>query len=272
MTTDEQVKESLESREVFDKKVYLSLQEALIELRKRQDDDRLRAYVMDQVKGNIPVPMHDYKNFVLFRHLATANYETHRFAMVADAYPEFRPLIFEYTEDTFNDINEYKHHLGRLRFYKGRNRNNEPIVEGLTVVDFANSNKRPLGSINTLWGETLVNLHHRLFERHLPSLKGAAHDLSRWLRTAGVNAQQYYKPFLSLFLQNGILFENFLPYGKEFEFTRKVVLPALTEISNESGKRPLIVALEPTLQESDNFWLFHPHMLKNVVEETGHCE
>ena len=70
-----------------------------------------------------------------------------------------------------------------------------------------------------------------------------------------------------MFLQDGVLFENFLMDGKEQKFTEEVILPAILEIEAECGYKPLIVALEPTGIEGDHFWLSHPFQNKLFVDQ-----
>lgn len=202
---------------------------------------------------------------MLFRHVATSNYEIQRFAMVADAYPELTPIIFEYQDDTFNDLNEYKHHLGKLRFHKGINKHGELLFERMSIIDFPASNTKPLSSLRTFSGEGLVDLHHRLLKASFPNLVDITYDLSRWLRDIAPSARDYYKTFLKLFVKDAILFENFALDGRERLFTQEVILPAIIDIESECGYKPIIVALEPTEIEGDNFWLSHPYSLRGLL-------
>ena len=74
------------------------------------------------------------------------------------------------------------------------------------------------------------------------------------------------KPFLTLFLRDAILFENFLLDTSESQFTHNVVLPTIKTIATEIGIKPLIVALEPTEVEGDEFWLSYPHKDRVFVD------
>ncbi len=238
------------------------------ELLERERDKQLEEYVEKSLPDGLPDAMKGHKTFALFRHLATSNYEIHRFAMVADAFPEFKPLILEFAEDKFNDRNEWKYFLGKLRFHKGVDKHGQPIVEHLGIINFNESNNKPISSLHTHWGERFVDFHHRLFNTSFPQLKDNVYDLSDWLKNIAPSAKEYYKTFFTLFLRDGILFENFIPEGKEFTFTRDVILPALLEIQEETGKKPLVVALEPTDIEGDQFWLSHPHAVKSSIDAT----
>jgi hypothetical protein len=259
----------LSDREEFNSFVYLQLGEALDELNKRHNDKKLEAYVKKMLPGGIPEIMLGKKNIAIFRNLATPNFEIHRFAQVADALPEFNPIIFEYLDDKYVRVNEAKRLLGEPRFYKGMNANMQPTFEKMEIVGFNESNGHKISSLITHWGEKLVDAHHRSLIHRFPNLKNSLFDLSDWLQKIAPNAKQYYKSFFLLFLRDGILLENYLPGGKELAFTRDVILPALREIKKESGYKPLIVALEPTDIEGDMFWLAHPPQLKEVFDHKG---
>lgn len=188
--------------------------------------------------------------------------------MVADSFPELQPLILEYVEDQFNDRNECKHYLGKISLYKGKNKNGEDIFENTCIINFNESNNKPITSLHTHWGERLVDFHHRLFNTSFPQLKGSEHDLSGWLHEVGPSAKQYYKSFFTLLVKDAILFENFVVDGDELSFTRDIVLPAILDIQKECGVKPLIVALEPTEIEADKFWLSYPAETKKSLGST----
>lgn len=267
LTSSVDIDALLSDRSAFDSFVYTPLREAVAELERRRADPRLASYVARSLPAGIPDIMRGRKSMVLFRHVATSNFEFGRFAERAEALPELQPLILEFTEDKFTNRNEGKYFLGRLRFHKDRNRNGEPIVEHVVIIDFNVSNNQPIAALTTCWGQPLVAFHHELFQLAYPQLGGSVFDLSDWLRAIGPMARDFYKAFLTLFVRDSILFENFLLDAKELSFTREVVLPAIIQIADECGAKPLIVALEPTEGEGDRYWLSHPYALKRFVEE-----
>ncbi len=198
--------------------------------------------------------------------MLTPNYEVHRFLVAADAFPEFQPLVLEYTKDKYTNRNDWKFSLGKMSFHKGHTRTNETIVENKTIIDMNDSNFKPIDSIRTHWGQNLVEFHHELFDTAYPNFKNLRFDLSDWIHEAGPSPKEYYKSFIALFLRNGILFENFLVDSKEYNFTKEIILPAFLELYAESGHKPLIVALEPTDIEGDRFWHSHPFVRKDAVD------
>ena len=70
-----------------------------------------------------------------------------------------------------------------------------------------------------------------------------------------------------LFVAHGILFENFLTRGKESDFTKLVVLPALEEIINLTGVKPLIVPLSLIDMEDEEYWISHSTEIKSLIPE-----
>jgi hypothetical protein len=255
-------------KKAFDAFVYTPWQEAIKELEKRRADPVLKAYVDKVLVHGVPEVMREKKNVAIFRHIATPNYEVSRFMAVADVLQDHKAVILEYTGDQFNNRNEGKYFLGKLRFQKGHGKDGSAIYEHATIIDFNASNNKPLSSLTTKWGQSLVDFHHELFAvRFKNSSRYSIYDLSNWLHKYGTSAKQYYKPFLALFLQNGILFENFLIEKNELGFTEKVILPAFLEIMDEAEIRPLVVALEPTDVEGDEFWLSHSHQDQHGVSK-----
>lgn len=252
----------------FNDYAYTPWKEALDELERRQKDPELQEKVRKLLPHGLPAGMDGKKNIVLFRHIATPNYEISRFLLAADALAdEVNPLVLEYTKDKFTNRNDAKFALAKLGFHKGRSKNKELILENKVIVDINDSNFKPIDSINTHWGQNFVDFHHELFNTTYPSFSHLPVDISDWLHKHGEAAKDYYKAFLSLFVRDGILFENFLVHGKEHEFTKDIVLRAMLEIEQETGKKVLIVPLEPTSMDDDRFWVTYPHPLKEVVDE-----
>ncbi len=254
----------------FNDFVYTPIEEALLELKKRNDNKALDLYINKITKGKLPEGIIDSHVMVMFRHIATLNYEIRRFLISADVLDHLKPLILEYTKDLFNNRNEWKFSLAKIPLSKGVNKKKEQILEFRTIIDVNSSNNKPISEIKTKWGELLTDFHHSIFKRDFPHLSNHIIDASDWLHIFGKNPKEYYKPFLSIFLKYGILFENFMLNQEESSFTKEVILPALLEIQEETGLKPLIVALEPTDIEGDKFWLSHPHEeSKNIDEKMG---
>jgi hypothetical protein len=57
---------------------------------------------------------------------------------------------------------------------------------------------------------------------------------------------------------------------KESFFTREIFLPAFIHVYEETGLKPLIVALEPTDTEDDEYWISYLHEEKSFIAEKLH--
>ena len=256
-------------REKFNKFVYTPIDEAVKEVKKRASNEDLKKYLQDRIPSGLPDTFGTNKYAILFRQVATPNYEVRRFISLIDVLDGYKPLIFEYFKDKFTDNNEFKYYLGMLAFFFGRGKKGGERIRFLNTIDFNSSRGKKIEEVQTIWGETLINFHHRLFEKaYMEKNKDILlFDASEWFAKNGSGASNYYKNFLSLFLQNNLLFENFMLDVKEITFTKEIFLPAFIQIFKETGYKPLIVALEPTEVESEVFWMCHPAETLPTVEE-----
>jgi hypothetical protein len=262
------VEEVTRDKEALATAIYTPWQEAFEQLERRRSDPALRAYVEKSLGSQgLPPVMREKKSIVLFRHVATPNFEITRFMACADTFSTFQPLILEYTDDQFNDRNQWKYFLGKLRFHKGTNKDGSLMLfENSNIINFNESNTKPLSSIKTKWGQGLIDFHHELFTKRFVSSTPPFYDLSAWLHAYGPSAKDYYQKFLTFFLCDAVLFDNFRLDAAEFQFTKEVILPAFFAIEAECGVKPLLVTLAPTEFEADEFWYSHTFPTKAVVE------
>jgi hypothetical protein len=255
-------------RKIFNDFVYTSLEDALAELELRKGDQKIKRYINKTLNTGIPTSLVESGKMVFFRQLATPNYEMRRFVTIADALSDkIKPVFFEYHEDKFTDNNVWKYHLGKLPFYKGQDKHGNKISQKILTIDFTSNNGKRISEVKTLWGQSVIDFHHELFIKAFPHLDyGVFFDGSEWLLKNNGSAKHYYLPFLKLFLSHGILFENFMLDTKEIRFTKEIFLPAFIKIYRDTGKKPLVVALEPTEIEGDDFWMHHPHESMELVK------
>lgn len=246
-------------REAFNAFVYTPLEQAIDSLKEREANEELREKVKSILPNGIPEILEGKKSAILFRHLATPNYEIRRFVSIIDVIDHLDPVFWEYHSDKFTSNNECKHALGKMSFHFGRGKKGGQIINRVNVIDFNTYNGKKISDVKTVWGESLIDFHHNLFTNTYPKIDHSAFfDASEWFSKSGGNAKEYYKYFLTLFLQNGILFENFMLDEKEMSFTKEVFLTAFIEVYKQTGFKPLIVALSPTDIEGDHFWMCHP--------------
>ncbi len=251
----------ISDRKAFDDFVYTPVREAVIELERRWNDPSV------QVSVDVPDCLKNGFRALLYVCVITPNYQISRYVGVADAL-DYEPLIFEQTEDKFTSNNEWKHALGKLRFFTGRDKSGRCHVEHLNVIDFNKANGKQIPEVKTFWGQPLVDFHHELFFKAFPQLNPEKHifEASSWFRNNGGVPQEYYKSFLSLLVKHAIQFENFMLEEKEICFTKEVFLPAFIDVYKKTGLKPLIVALEPTEIEGDEFWISYPYQEKKAIK------
>lgn len=261
---EKQIKFLCENRKEFNKIVYTPIEEAINELEKRRVDKKLEKKVIEYLNGDIPEIMKGGSKAVLFRQLITPNYEINRFMSVPDA-TELEVVFWEYYDDKFTPNNPLKHSLGKMGFRYGVGKKGGDKITYQKVIDFNASNGKKIKEIKTIWGQNFIDFHHELLERSFPGLKKCLFDASKWFHENGGSAGEYYKKYIGFFINHGILFENFILEGDELSFVKEKFLPAFYEVWKKIGKKPLIVALEPTDIEGDDFWSHHPaHVLDHV--------
>lgn len=259
-------------RKAFNDFVYTKLDDALEQLDKRSKNEELKSLVKNLIPFDIPDYLKDKKIAVLFRQVATPNYEVRRFLSIVDTVKELKPLFWEYHYDKFTSNNSWKYSLGKMSFYSGKGRNGGNKMHYQKILDFIEADGKKIKDIKTLWGQPLIEFHRELFEKSYKSLDDDYFiDVSRWVSSLGGTAKDYYRILLLFFVTNGILFENFMLEEKnESTFTKEVILPAFLEVEKLTGYKPLIVALEPTEAEGDVFWVSHPieshEHIKNKID------
>ena len=264
--TEKQIEFLCSNHEEFNKFVYTPIEEAIKELERRRKDKKLEKKVSEFLNGNIPEPFLKKEKFVLARHLITPNHEVSRFLFIADAM-ELDPLFFEYLDDKLIFKNPWKYSLGKIPFYGGRAKNESMKIKNVGIIDFDSSHGKKISSINTKWGQSLVDFHHEFFDNRFPKFKDSIFNASDWYSSNGGSPADYYEKFLALFIRHGVLFENFLLDQTELEFTKKIILSSIINVSNKFGLKPLIVALEPTDVENDDFWYCHPDCTSEFVNK-----
>ncbi len=258
--TEREIEELLSDRKKFDEFIYTPLEEALSEIKNRKDDKNLIQYVNKILPNGVPLIMKDQKSAVLFRQVASPNYELRRFLSLVDGADGLTPLFFEYHNDKFTDNNDLKYYLGMMPFYNGKGKKGGEKINYLKIIDFQSSRGKPIKDVKTRWGQSLSAFHKGLFKEAFGSkiTDTMFFDASEWFNGNGNKAKTYYKKFLTLFLKDGVLFENFMINEPERSFTKEVFLPAFIEIYKETKTKPLIVALAPTEIESNIFWFCLP--------------
>lgn len=258
LNNPDRVTQIVSSRRLFDDTIYTPLDVAWKELLARRQDEKLKKKVEDFLDGHIPDPFRSNPTAVLFRNLATPNYEFRRFVSLVNGFGKLEPLAFEYISDKFTSNNELKRALGKMYFAHSLGRKGGMNLDTINIVEFVDSDGLPISEVETLWGQSLVDFHHEFLTRCYSDKPINVYDASSWLKSNGKRAIEYYPAFFTLFIRHGILFENMMLEKNEFAFAKNVFVPAFLSVCEQFGMKPLIVALEPTDIEGDKFWMCYP--------------
>lgn len=242
--------------EEFDiREIYTPFSIAKEEIWKRWNDNSLREKVEHFLGGDMPSPFKDEPRAVLSRNIITPNTEFFYFLDLAKNIG-LRPVGLEGIEDKFCTKNFDKVSLGKLSFYRDiENKNLESEKSIIKIIDMMAADGKRLYDINTLWGEKLMDFHHRMLA--LNDAKIELFDDFRWLASQNRRntSNQYYDNFLLFFLCHGILFENFHARGKEESFTSNIVVESYKKIKDVFKCKPLIVPLVPIDDERGlHYW------------------
>lgn len=240
--------------------IYTTLTEAKEEIKRRWGDEDLRKKVK-KFLGEIPEPFRKEPRAVLARHILTPNREYCYFKDVADM-SGLKALGWEYLEDKFYTVNPEKLHLGKLLFF-----NKDLSISSRKIIDFKEKIEgKELFKVKTIWNESLVDFHHGLFTS-LGINDAEKYDGSLFYKSNGNGASENHKFFLALFVQNGILFENYISNEQDNEFTKKVAIPAFNFIKEYFNVKPLIVPLVSRKIECDPQWMCLPAKISDLVEK-----
>lgn len=257
----------MSDRNIFNQIVYTPLSEALRLLDERRKDSVLMTKIEKLLEGNIPEILKNNKCGIMARQIATPNYENRMFVSTSHEN-NLHPVFLEYFGDKFTSNNKYKHSLGQLHI---SNKNNLKCLEKITIVDFNKYNGKKLKDVKTLWGESLVDFHKKLFDLYNIKDFSFLNELEWYDKNKEKEKPfDFYVNFFLLIVCYGILFENFLVLkdekNAEGEFTKKVILPALERVINLTGVKPLIVPLDSFDLEEDIFWFYHLPLIKKSIK------
>ncbi len=239
------------NRVAFDAFVYTPKEMVMEELKRRWENTNLN------VGSDVPTALADGFKAVLYVSVITPNQVVKEFVSKANSLG-MEILILEQHKDKFSSQNVYKKFLGNMSFFLHVGRNGGKKYKRKKIIDFNISDGKPIPSVTTRWGEPLIDFHHRLFFSAFQNIgRQNTFDLSAWLAQNGTVPKEYYKSLLSLFVRHGVLFENYYLNEQENFFTKEVFLPAFMEVYRRTSHKPLIVSLEPTDAEGDQFWYSH---------------
>ena len=230
--------------------MYFTPEEAKKELVRRQNDRELIAHVEAwRNEKKIVLPEFCARGSLAFfaRQIATCRYEDIVFQNIAYS-ADLIPVWIEFTEDKFVASSPYKRSLVQQFHCAGKGRKGGWKLTKSNGIDISKFEGKPMSTICFKDGQSLVDYHHDLQDIFL--IDPIRQDLSAYLKSIG-SSQDYYYPFLSMFLLHGVLVDDFhsdnyhngAAKKSDLAFTRDVFDPAWNCIVAELGITPLIVPL-----------------------------
>lgn len=248
--------------------VHTPLDEAIFEIQRRRADESLQRKVRNYLNGDIPAHFNQKTPVCyLSRHIATANEETLHFISRCQTHtPELPIIIGQDPMDTFVPGNTLKHNLGKLPIFTGRTREDKPIYQKITIVDFNEANGKKLSEVRTICSKKLLDFHNNLLELTAPEGYCLV-DESEWIsRHYRGNLIEHYKHILALLLIHGIMFEFYEEDEDEY-FVKNVLIPAFRSVEKEFGVKPLITHLVEPTHTNDKDWNAYPSNLYATIKE-----
>ncbi len=241
--------------------LYTSLEEAVEELHRRRRKDEALCRTVAEFQRTHPPEFLDGEPRAMFaRYVVTPGVEFTRLQAMCRR-SGLRPLALKFLDDKFVARNRDKHMLGMLRFRSGNG------SRKLRTVNFCRFEGKKLSKVQCLSGQSLPDFHHRLLEHAHPGALGDVVDFSAWFR-ASTRHDHYYLHWLSLFVTQGILFENFfLDDPEERRFMEERIWPSFTRALELFGVKPLIVRLFTPEEENTPICWQYPGELYPVARD-----
>jgi hypothetical protein len=244
------------------KDIYVSLDEAREELKKRWNDVELKKRIEDEL-GYYFWPEFGLEPRSLSWNVIASPDNGFTFFYQSSKYINAKPLFFEFIGDMYISHNEMKKNLGRLHVQL---ENNEKAT--INITDLYRWNKKKISEIITKTEQSLVDFHHELFKQSGYDIE--IKDKTAWVTKIGKPADWYYY-YLLHFVAHGVLFEAYLSDGDERDdkFFNEIVAPAIERIKQRFKITPLIVKLYPERQSDDEdfyWWCFPPHVNDYIVD------
>lgn len=242
---------------------YTPLTEAGKIIQKRWTDEALKRKISAFVGSSLEEFLPKGPYAILCRNIASPDFEYERFVNLAQEI-ELPPVVFEGVEDKFSTNSHDKLGLVKMSIFDGYDKNGQIRRHYRSIVDISANDGKAFREIKTLWGENLVDCHHRLLDEHRGGQVRLFDDLAWYRSTVGgsTSAKDYYRFFLAFFLCHGVLFENFTMVGKESQFTTEVFLPAFQEVVDRFGVKPLIVPIIPEDEVENPYWFCYDGVIE----------
>jgi len=247
--------------------IYTTLEEAKNEIKRRHKDIELKKKLDSFWGENKPDFINnDGPRSVLSKSIMTPNLEFKYFLDISKEIG-LGICLWEYHNGKFVCKNQEKRHLGKMFFYHGHGKKNGNKIDHKNIIDFNKEEGKKMNQVYTFCDKNLVEFHHKILKEHFPDENFNIKDISEWFdKTRYLDA--YYLYYLSLFIRDHILFENFFFDGEkeESKFTWDNFLPSFKKATEIFGYKPLIVPLLPHDHEKNHFWLSYDEEAEKIVK------
>jgi hypothetical protein len=244
----------------------MPLGKALVELQRRRKNPELQKKV-EEYFASYPTlaPLDVEPRGVMARAIFSPIYELAYF-LEMKRHLSMNMVYFEFSNDKFVAINSGKRCLGDMVFFKEGRWSGKKVTDSKRIIDFAKSEGHPLREIKTYEGQPLIEFHHDLLRKYFKQDLDIR-DFSDWAKGSfQFSPELPYLRYLGLFVLNGILFEDFLTKDEhERPFTLKRVIPAYEKLVEIFGVPPLIVQLDPIIDDDRPFWYYYPESIKKLL-------
>ena len=222
-------------------RIYTSPEEAKDEVWRRWNDEVLKKKVLEFLGGDIPEPLKGGPKVVFARNIISPSGDLLEFLRIAGRI-SLEPAFFEPRNDKFTSSNPDKYFLGKMKFYYDIGKNGQGKFYSLKVIDFDKYDGKPVSSIQTIWGESFLDFHHRAFDSIVREHSSSEiYNVSPWVERNGGSSEKFYVKYLALFLCYGVLSEIFFTDNEEEKFVKNVLIPSLKILEDTFRVKPLIV-------------------------------
>lgn len=215
------------------------------------------------------LPLLRSRPLLLFRALATPNFETLRFLGLARRVGR-PPLILELRDDWFTPtVNLSKRRLGKLRIYRTADSAGAGATRSVSVVSFNEHGRQRISDLRCGDGTPFIDMHHDMLSAVAgDELSGRVIDIKSLCHSDG--PRSHYERVFALCTCFGVLAETFSLSGPEGAFTAEVVLPAFEATVARFGARPAVTELLPDGSATDPHWESYPaSILPLAVQAAG---
>ena len=246
--------------------VYTPLSLIKDELNKRSENIELRNKIKVFFGENLLKIMMDEQRAVLSRSIMSPNAEMLYFFDVVKELG-LSPLLLEYN-CKFVSKNSEKYNLCNLPFVNFDSVKGDLSIVRRKVVDFNKNDGKTFSEINTLWGVNLVDFHHDMLRICNPSYNNCIYEFSNWFNKTRGLTEYYYLYYLSLFVCNGVLFDNYMLNDvEERKFFYANILPSFNRVKELFGFKPLICPLLPIKSEKSVLWMSYDSRLLKYLDD-----